>query len=63
MSTDRIHGTLVFICDGCGDPSEEFPKSTHFNEALSAIKAAGWRVTHNGTDFEHHCSDCAPEIG
>ncbi len=56
---DRIHGQIVFICDGCDDVLET--ETTDFNEAREMLRADDWRTSKDGDDWVHRCPSCGPE--
>jgi hypothetical protein len=59
MSSERIKGDVVFICDDCDDALET--DTGDFNEANLIRREAGWTALQdraNG-DWRHRCDDCA----
>lgn len=62
MSTDRIQGEIVFICDGCDDTLET--DAREFGDANEARKEAGWIAvppTPPHEVWQHFCPTCKKE--
>lgn len=53
---DRIHGKIVFACDGCGDDLET--DMSDFGDALGELRGAGWRARKVGDVWCHYCGGC-----
>lgn len=43
------------VCDGCG---AELPRGFGFEDAVDAMRAAGWRSVKLGQDWLNYCPDC-----
>ena len=52
---DKQHGKTVFICDNCGDGTQEF---NNYNEGQSYIKNEGWQTKYINGERTHYCPDC-----
>lgn len=52
----RIHGKIVFECDECSDLLDT--GEGEFQEALTALRDAGWRAHKAGADWCHECDQC-----
>ena len=52
---DRQHNKTVFICDNCGDGTEEFD---NFNEGMQYIKQEGWKLSNVSGVWVHYCPIC-----
>lgn len=61
MSSDRQHGKVIFICNGCDDHIETDERD--FDAALAYIKRKSWLVK-KGRDsaWLHYCPDCRDEV-
>lgn len=57
MSTDRIHGEVVFTCDSC--PEDLSSTETNFEQALVILREAGWALRRQHGEWTHECPDCA----
>jgi len=52
----EIHGgNFTPICDICGDPLEI---EDSFDDAVKAMRAAGWKTNKYGDEWENVCTDC-----
>jgi hypothetical protein len=56
MSIDRQYGKINFECDNCGDTIET--ESKDFDEAMSAMRADGWRSVRDDGAWKHYCKEC-----
>lgn len=52
---------FVPLCDRCGDM---LPPEFDFDDAIEAIRAAGWRTRKDPLtgDWMHYCPECAREM-
>lgn len=54
----RIHGTIHFECDGCGEVLDTDARD--FDEARSVLSGNDWRAQKVGDVWLHHCPPCQP---
>lgn len=55
---DRVHGLIVFECDG-NKCHEVLETDTHdFNEARELLDEEGWRTTKQNNEWCHICPTC-----
>lgn len=59
MSIERLGGAYIPVCDCCG---EELATEYDFNDALAAVRSAGWRNVKCGSEWMTYCPDCYNEI-
>lgn len=52
---DRFFGNYTPACDCC---EKRLPGELSFQEAVRAIRAAGWESRKVGDEWEHVCTDC-----
>jgi hypothetical protein len=50
----RVHGRIVFECDGCADTLETDTRCLH--EARAILRRDGWRAVQVGDDWNHYCN-------
>ena len=55
MAIIREHGQFIVYCDNC---EEELDKYQHFDQAVAAVKQAGWKTTRVGETLYNHCPTC-----
>jgi hypothetical protein len=55
---DRIHGKIVWECDGpkCHESIET--ETNDFNTARDMLAEADWETRQVGNEWQHVCSDC-----
>jgi len=53
---DRIYGTYYFVCDVCGEESEEEFKS--FDEAVDGREGIGWSGKWESDGWKDICPEC-----
>lgn len=55
---DRVHGLIVFECDGlkCHEALET--ETNNFNEARDMLAEAGWETRRIDSEWQHICYDC-----
>lgn len=64
MTIDRHKGELFCICDECGEELKDKRGSAaryepdDFDVLVSDLRDAGWRISKEGSVYEHHCPDC-----
>lgn len=57
MASERQHGMVVFICDGCDDDFES--GTDDFLDAVASLKDEGWLITRSGDEeWRHYCPAC-----
>ena len=52
----RIHGKIVFECDGCSEVLE--PGTGDFGEAREVLNQERWRPYKVGDIWCHNCPEC-----
>jgi hypothetical protein len=59
MSLERnrwgFDGEITFVCDECGH--EEHTDTASFDAAKDHIKAEGWSIRKDGSEWMHFCGD------
>ena len=55
---DRIHGLIVFECDGAKCHEALETETRDFNEARDMLAEAGWETHLIGKEWQHVCYDC-----
>lgn len=55
MSIEKNYGRFQPMCDACGHALEEHDD---FYDAVSAKKAAGWKIQKIGEDWIDTCTNC-----
>ncbi len=62
MSVKRDHGTLVWVCDNCGEEYDTF--SHDFDEAREIMKDEGWKsIKDKDEKWQNVCVVCIPTTG
>jgi hypothetical protein len=56
IERDRKDGSIIFVCDCCGDPC--FTESRDFTDALEAFKAEGGAARNEDGEWQHYCIAC-----
>ena len=56
---DKQHNKTVFICDNCGDGTEEYD---NYNEAQHEAKEDGWQKKYINGKCMNYCPLCS-EVG
>ena len=55
---ERAYGKIALACDDCGDETQaQDPED--FDVLIDKAKSAGWKITKEGGEWCHYCSDCA----
>lgn len=57
MTIEKQYGEIVAVCDDCGAESSGF-WNDEFHLLISHIKAYGWVIKKDGSDWLHFCHDC-----
>ena len=57
---EQIYGELYVTCDCCGRELDGI--FDDFDEALTSMKANGWKYRKIDDDWYHYCPECAPEM-
>ena len=50
---------ITIFCDKCDVYSDDFDD---FSEAMSSIKANGWKITKEGDEWCHYCPECKADM-
>lgn len=61
MSIERQYGRVMFLCDECGEESED---DSSFAFVLRQAKNAGWLITkeEDTDEYTHLCPDCVSKL-
>lgn len=55
MTIIREYGQFIVYCDSC---EEELGQYQSFDQAVIAVKQAGWKTTRVGDMIYNHCPTC-----
>lgn len=53
MAIDRIHGFIVYLCDGCGEELETDERE--WDDAFAVLKQEKWLSVKSADDWRHYC--------
>jgi len=56
MALDRIHGEIVFFCDGPGCHEDLATGERDIHEANVVRRDAGWIARQQRGEWQHYCS-------
>lgn len=59
MSTEREDGRVTWICDECGQASDECDKEDFKEFWERVLKPQGWRALKDVDVWAHYCPDCS----
>ena len=55
MAIEKEYGKYIAVCDMCGDT---LPAEDTYNDAIRAIKEAGWSTKNADGEWINTCSTC-----